>query len=78
MPVDSSRFLSNQAQLNAAQRAQTIYKQTGQTSFSFNMGETIGEGYTKGGGDLMRTTNVQAVFRNGELYTMYPKLGPMK
>lgn len=41
-PVDASRFLSNQAQLNAAQRAQTIYKQTGQTSFSFNMGEIIG------------------------------------
>jgi hypothetical protein len=77
-PVDASRFLSNQAQLNAVQRAQTIYKQTGQASFSFNMGEVIGEGYTKGGGNLIITTNVQAVFRNGELYTLYPKLSPMK
>ncbi len=76
--VDSSRFLSNQAQLNAVQRADTIYRQTGNTSFSFNFGEVIGEGYAKGGGDLIRTTNVQAVYRNGHLYTLYPKLSPVK
>ncbi len=72
--VDSSRFLNNQIQFNAAQRAQTIFRQTGKTSFSFNMGVTVGEGYLRGGSDLLRTTNVLAVFRNGELYTMYPLL----
>lgn len=72
--IDSSRFLSNQAQLNAAQRAETIFRQTGKSSFRFNMEGTIGEGYIKGGGSYLQTNQVQAVFRNGKLYTLYPKL----
>lgn len=76
-PQDSSRFLSNQIQLNVAQRAQTIYQQTGKTSFSFDMGKMVGEGYLRGGSDLIRTSNVQAVLRNSELYTMYPLLKPL-
>jgi hypothetical protein len=76
--ADSSRFLSNQAQLNAAQRAETIYQQTGKTNITFDTGEIIGEGYLKGGGDLVRTTNVTAYYKNGELYTIFPALTPMK
>ncbi|WP_261378211.1 hypothetical protein [Paenibacillus agilis] len=72
--VDSSRFLSNQIQLNAAQRAETIYNQTGKSSFTFDARGIIGEGYKKGGGNLVQTTHVTAVFRNGKLYTMYPSL----
>lgn len=75
--VDSSRFFSNQLQLQATQRAQTIFQQTGKSSFSFDMGTMVGEGFTRGGGELIWTTNVQAVFRNGNLYTMFPRLGPV-
>ena len=69
-PINSSRFTSNQAQLNAAQRAQTIYNHMGQSAFNFNMDYFIDEGFTKGGIDLVQTTNVHAVFTNGELYTV--------
>ena len=75
--VDSSRFLSNQAQLSAVQRAQTIFQQTGRSSFSFQMEEIVGEGFLRGGGELVRTSNVQAVFRNGRLLTVFPKLSPL-
>lgn len=71
---DASKFLSNQIQLNAAQRAETIYNQTGRNSFSFDMGENIGEGYLRGGQNLVSSSKVTAVFRNGKLYTLYPKL----
>ncbi len=46
--VDSSRFLTHQNQLTAVQRAETIFKQTGKTSFDFDMGKIIGEGYLRG------------------------------
>ena len=75
-PVDASRFFSNQQELQAAQRAQTIFQQTGKTSFSFEMESSIGEGFTKGGGAYVQTNTVQAVFRNGQLFTMFPKLKP--
>lgn len=75
--VDASRFLSNQAQLRAVQRAQTIFRQTGRRSFSFQMEGIIGEGYLRGGVELVETTNVQAVFRNGQLFTIYPLLSPL-
>jgi RHS repeat-associated protein len=71
--VDSSRFFSHQLQLQAAQRAQTIFRQTGKTSFSFDMKTMVGEGFTMGGGELFWTSNVTAVFKNGQLMTLYPK-----
>lgn len=72
--VDSTRFASHQLQMGAAQRAETIFRQTGRTAFSFNYGQVVGEGYTRGGSQLLNTSRVQAVFRNGKLYTLYPKL----
>ncbi|GAB4044466.1 DUF6443 domain-containing protein [Spirosoma litoris] len=72
--VDASRFLSNQMQLQAAQRAQTIFNQTGQSVVNFNMGFIVGEGYLKGGSAVIQSTNVQAIFKGGNLYTMFPKL----
>ena len=40
--VNSSRFLSNRAQLAAAERANAVFSQTGQRSFSFEMSEIGG------------------------------------
>jgi hypothetical protein len=55
----------------------TIFRQTGNTRPVFDMGVMVGEGFTRGGAELIWTTNVQAYFRNGQLYTMFPKLGPL-
>jgi hypothetical protein len=38
------------------------------------MDHVIGEGYLKGGSELIRTSSVVAVFRNGQLLTNYPDL----
>ena len=77
-PVDASRFLDNRAQLNAVQSAQEIFERTGQRVFSFDAGSTIGEGFARGGGDLIQTTNVRAVFdANGNLRTLFPLLSPL-
>ena len=78
--VDSSRFLSNQDQLDAATQAISINSKTGENVFDFTMGRVVGEGYKKGGaiGDYMVTRNVRAVFKNGKLYTLFPLLGPAK
>ncbi|MCC0566089.1 hypothetical protein M3688_24710 [Brevibacillus borstelensis] len=65
---------THQKQLNAFQRAETIFRQTGKTVFDFDMGEVIGEGYLRGGGNVINTTKVQAVFKGGKLVTLYPKL----
>ena len=75
MPRDSSRFFSNQLELQAATRAQTIFQQTGRNSFTFNMGVPVGNGYLKGGGPVVQTTRVTAAFRNGQLWTIYPRIG---
>ena len=75
--VDSSRFLSHRAQLTAAQKAMQLHRQTGNRVVNFEMGGIIGEGFARGGGDLIRTTNVRAVIRNGRLHTMFPTLSPL-
>lgn len=71
--VNSTRFLSEMDQLEAANIATQHFQQTGESSFSFDMGRIIGEGYMKGGGNRVEASQVQAVFRNNKLYTMYPK-----
>lgn len=58
-------------------RAQAIFRQTGRATFGFDMSEVIGEGFTRGGADLLETTNVRAVFRKGRIHTLYPQLGPL-
>ncbi|GAB2700591.1 hypothetical protein GCM10027037_26800 [Mucilaginibacter koreensis] len=75
-PVNASRFISNVIQLEALNKAKQIYNTTGKTSFTFDMGYTVGEGYLKGGdnGHVTTTSDVQAVFRNGQPYTLYPEL----
>jgi RHS repeat-associated protein len=74
--VNASRFLTNEGQLNAVNKAKEVYGQTGKTSFTFDTNETIGEGYLKGGGagSYRTSTQVQAVFKNGQLNTLYPLL----
>ncbi|MNY69713.1 hypothetical protein D3C86_2076900 [compost metagenome] len=62
----------------AIQRIETIHEQTGKTNITVSMGEIVGEGYTKGGGDLVRTTNVTGYYKNGKLYTVFPNLNPIK
>jgi filamentous hemagglutinin len=76
-PVDSSRFLTHRAQLAAVERAQARFALTGERSFSFEMSEIIGEGFIRGGGSWVQTTNVHAVFKNGRLHTLYPFLSPL-
>jgi len=77
--VDSGRFLSHRAQLNAVQAAQEIYGRTGKKVFPFDAGYEIGEGFLKNGTASVRTTNVQAVFdSNGKLKTLFPLLSPLK
>lgn len=38
------------------------------------MEKTIGIGYRKYGSNIMKSSNVKAVFKNGKLRTMYPTL----
>jgi len=71
---DASRFLTNTGQMNAISRANTIFRQTGRASFTFDMGEVVGEGYLRGGGQVISSSRVTAVFRNGKLVTIFPKL----
>jgi filamentous hemagglutinin len=72
--VNAARFVTHQAQLRALQRALTIFRQTGQRVFEFDMGGIIGEGFLKGGTTYAQTTTVLAVFKAGKLLTLYPKL----
>jgi YD repeat-containing protein len=73
-PFPSSRFYSNEIQLQAARQAEDIYRQTGNPRPRFDMGFPAGEGYMRGGGPVVTTSVVQAVFRHGGLYTLYPDL----
>ena len=74
--VNASRFFSNEIQLEAAKMAQSQFAATGKTTFRFDMGKLVGEGYLKGGGagSYRTTTQVQAVFKDGQLNTLYPLL----
>jgi hypothetical protein len=77
-PVNSARFMSHRAQLQAIAEAEERFRRTGETEFTVEMPDTIGEGFTKGGRELVRTNVVHAVFRNGRLFTLYPVLSPIK
>jgi len=71
--VAGSRFYTHSIQLQALQRAQTIYRQNGSRVFDFNMGFPVGEGYRSGGGPLLEVQTVRAVFhQNGHMITMFP------
>jgi hypothetical protein len=76
--VDSGRFLSHRAQLNAVQAAQEIYLRTGKKVFTFDAGYVIGEGFLKDAIALVRTTNVRVVFNaSGKIKTLFPWLSPL-
>jgi hypothetical protein len=74
---DSTRFLSARDMGAAMQRVDSIFTLNGKInkSYSFSMESVIGEGYTKApNSNWMLTTNVSAVYRNGQPYTMFPLL----
>ncbi|AAY90835.1 filamentous hemagglutinin family protein, intein-containing [Pseudomonas protegens Pf-5] len=74
-PIDASRWASYQDMSEAFQKAQAIYRKTGQTSVTVDLGRVIGEGYLKGGGSYVQTTKAVVRFDiNGKPYTAYPKL----
>ena len=76
--VDSSRFLSHRSQLNAFQAAEEIFGRTGKKVFTFDAGYEIGEGFTRNATDLVRTTNLRAVFfANGKITTLFPWINPL-
>jgi hypothetical protein len=69
---DASRFISHRAQMRAVERAYQHYRATGQSRFVLEFAEEVGEGFTRGATDLVRTNTVQAQFSQGKLLTMYP------
>jgi hypothetical protein len=76
--VNATRFLTNEGQLKALERAKDLLAKSGKTSgtFTFEMETEVGEGYLKGGGagSYRRTNLVQAVFKDGKLKTLYPAI----
>lgn len=63
------------------QRADSIFNLNGgvNKAYSFQMESFIGEGYAKSpNSNWMFTTNVNAVYRNGQPYTMFPLLRPVQ
>jgi hypothetical protein len=60
------------------QEAQRRFAADGRNAFNFEMPNAIGEGFTQGGNELVTTSNVQAIFRNGQPFTLFPKLTPLQ
>uniref|UniRef100_UPI002AB5F5AE RHS repeat-associated core domain-containing protein n=1 Tax=Burkholderia cepacia TaxID=292 RepID=UPI002AB5F5AE len=73
-PSDSTRFLSNVDQLDAIQRGRALMNANGTDAVTFNMGRTIGEGYRKGGGPVLNTSEVTVFRRDGNIVTAFPQL----
>ncbi|SDJ83540.1 LysM peptidoglycan-binding domain-containing protein, partial [Variovorax sp. OV700] len=74
---DSTRFMSSRDMGAAMQRADSIFMLNGgvNKAYPFSMEGIIGEGYKKApNSNWMFTTNVNAVYRNGQPYTMFPLL----
>ena len=70
---DSTRYLSNVDQLDAIQKGEAAMRASGKNTATVDMGRTIGEGYTAGGGCSF-TTKKATTRRNaaGQTYTSYP------
>jgi filamentous hemagglutinin len=78
---DSTRFLSARDMGAAMQRADSIFRLNGSVNrpYHFSMEGFVGEGYTKYPNvDWMLAKNVNAVFRNGQPYTVFPLLRPIQ
>jgi RHS repeat-associated protein len=76
--VNSSKFLSNQLQLEAIKRVEAEFLATGSSNITIDMGKVVGEGFLKGGGvgSYRTSQSVQAFFKDGKLLTIFPKLVP--
>jgi RHS repeat-associated protein len=72
--VASSRFLTNELQLEAYEAALKQYK-AGDGSVTVDLGKVIGEGFKKKGSSVQQTSKATAYFNNnGEIVTIFPDL----
>lgn len=77
IPSSATRFLSNRDQLNAIDRAQNIYRLTGDKLLAeqpINFDYRIGEGYKKTSLAYGQSYSVQVWFRNRQVITAFPIL----
>ena len=74
--VNSTRFLTNEIQLEAYNLAKNAYR-PGMRSTTIQMGKVAGEGYYKGGQTFSTTSEVQVYYNSsGGIITMFPNLPP--
>jgi hypothetical protein len=72
---DSSRFMTYRDQLRTYERAQTLYRHSGDKMIKFQMEGIIGEGFKEGAQVMVRTTNAKAFFKmNGSMASVFPFL----
>jgi hypothetical protein len=71
-PVNSSRFISHQDQLEAYRMAKALYS-PGNRVTSFNMNRTIGEGFKKMSDTIFTTSKVQVYYdATGKIIPIFP------
>jgi hypothetical protein len=78
IPSSATRFLSNRDQLNAIDRAQNIYRLTGDVTLAerpINFNYLIGEGYKKTSLAYGQSYSAQVWFRQGKVNTAFPIWG---
>ncbi|KRB87866.1 PAAR domain-containing protein [Noviherbaspirillum sp. Root189] len=78
IPSSATRFLSNRDQLNAIDRAQNIYRFTGDPTLAerpINFNYLIGEGYKKTSLTYGQSYSAQVWFRQGNVNTAFPIWG---
>ncbi|WP_225182075.1 hypothetical protein [Pectobacterium aroidearum] len=78
IPPAATRFNSHREQLNAIQRAQTVYRQSGGsvTTTVVEHGKIIGEGYKKGSLAYGTSTTSKVILNpNGQPITAFPQWG---
>jgi hypothetical protein len=78
IPSSATRFLSNRDQLNAIDRAQNIYRMTGDkllTEQPIRFNSLIGEGYKKISLTYGQSYSGQVWFRSGQVNTAFPIWG---
>ncbi|MBC7814164.1 MAG: hypothetical protein H7175_23620 [Burkholderiales bacterium] len=78
IPSSATRFLSNRDQMNAIDRAQNIYRLTGDATLAerpINFNYLIGEGYKKTSLTYGQSYSAQVWFRQGNVNTAFPIWG---